>query len=391
MSVSAITSNSSVPQRLQAWVTLHGPAAVLRGRGDVSPGTADQWQVSVDHALGAVRPHGTVVVDLTDFVFDGGCGIDILADAQRRCLDTDRVLTIAGAGPLVVDQLHRCPACADTLAYSSVAVALARMANLRRRTAVPAPDDGGGYENLAPLFRRLRAYPEDSDERKRLREHIIERALPLAAHIAYRFGDKGEMRDDLIQVARLGLLRAVDRFDVSVGPDFLSFAIPTIMGEVRRHFRDRTWGLRVPRPVQETLLRIRPVINQLSQRLGRTPTAEEVAHECHLEREAVAEALLAGNAYRMASIDASVTDDDTTSRVESLGDDDPGFEYVDQRVTVTPLLADVSERDRRVLHMRFFEDMTQSDIAEQIGVSQMQVSRILSRTLADLRERSLAS
>ncbi|MEU1521702.1 RNA polymerase sigma factor SigF [Nocardia rhamnosiphila] len=249
------------------------------------------------------------------------------------------------------------------------------------------------YDNIEPLFGKAAALAEGDPARAELRAEIMRRCLPLAEHIARKFSGRGENYDDLLQVARLGLVNAVDRFDVSRGSSFLSFAVPTIMGEVRRHFRDNTWSVRVPRRVKELQLNLGPTIEILSQRLGRVPRAKEIAAELEIDVVEVTQALIAGNAYQASSLDAPATGDDGDSSalplVESLGAEEPSYGWLEDYLAIEPLLDELSERERQVLRMRFFESRTQSQIAEELGVSQMHISRILSRTLGWLREQAL--
>nr|WP_280397033.1 SigB/SigF/SigG family RNA polymerase sigma factor [Nocardia carnea] len=247
----------------------------------------------------------------------------------------------------------------------------------------------GGYDDVAGLFTRLAATEADSAEYAALRNELIGRCIPLADHIARKFSGRGEPFDDLTQVARVGLVHAVDRFDVSRGSNFLSFAVPTIMGEVRRYFRDNTWAMRVPRRVKETHLRIGAAVDSLSQSLGRSPTAKEIAAELDVDPDEVTQAVIAGNAYQPTSIDAaSVGRDTDASLLDTLGEEEAQFDRVEEYVAIRPLLAGLPERERRILTMRFFESMTQTQIAAQMGISQMHVSRILTKTLARLREQS---
>ncbi len=246
-----------------------------------------------------------------------------------------------------------------------------------------------GYDDVAILFERLAAAEEGSDRRAELRSQLISRCIPLADHIARKFSGRGEPFDDLTQVARVGLVHAVDRFDISRGSNFLSFAVPTIMGEVRRYFRDNTWAMRVPRRVKETHLRIGAAIDALSQSLGRSPTAKEIAAELDIDPDEVTQAVIAGNAYQPSSIDAvSVGRDTEASLLDTLGEEESQFDRVEEYVAIRPLLAGLPERERRILTMRFFESMTQTQIAQRMGISQMHVSRILAKTLARLREQT---
>lgn len=246
-----------------------------------------------------------------------------------------------------------------------------------------------GYDDVSALFERLAATEPGSVAHAVARDALINRCIPLADHIARKFSGRGEPFDDLSQVARVGLVHAVDRFDLSRGSNFLSFAVPTIMGEVRRYFRDNTWAMRVPRRVKETHLRIGAAVDQLSQRLGRSPTAKEIAAELDVDPDEVTQAVIAGNAYQPTSIDAaSVGRDSDASLLDTLGEEESQFDRVEEYIAVRPLLAGLPERERRILTMRFFESMTQTQIASQLGISQMHVSRILAKTLARLRELS---
>ncbi|WP_199743060.1 RNA polymerase sigma factor SigF [Nocardia stercoris] len=246
----------------------------------------------------------------------------------------------------------------------------------------------GGYDDVADLFTKL-AGTTEPDARAALRAQLVQRCIPLADHIARKFSGRGEPFDDLTQVARVGLLHAVDRFDISRGNNFLSFAVPTIMGEVRRYFRDNTWAMRVPRRVKETHLRIGATVDALSQRLGRSPTAKEIAAELDIDPDEVTQAVIAGNAYQPTSIDAvSSGRDSDASLLDTLGAEESQFDRVEEYIAIRPLLAGLPERERRILTMRFFESMTQTQIAQRMGISQMHVSRILAKTLARLREQS---
>jgi RNA polymerase sigma-B factor len=246
----------------------------------------------------------------------------------------------------------------------------------------------GEYRHLEPLFAELAALAADDPRRKRLRDDLVAQCMPLAQHVAQRFRGRGEPFDDLLQVARLGLLHAVDRFDASRGSPFIAFAVPTVMGEVRRYFRDNTWTMRIPRRVQEIHLRIGPAVERLTHSLRRAPTAGELAVELDVHPDDVAQALIAGNAYQPASLDAPTTGDGDDTVADMLGRPEPRYELVDEYLSIEPMIAQLPERERRVLELRFFGSQTQSAIAAQLGVSQMQISRILSATLDDLRRKA---
>jgi RNA polymerase sigma-B factor len=236
------------------------------------------------------------------------------------------------------------------------------------------------------MFCALRNLRTGSARFVQLRDRIVERCLPLADHIARRFDGRGEARDDLIQVARIGLLNAVNRFDVDTGSDFVSFAVPTIVGEVRRHFRDNTWSVKVPRRLKELHVLLSATTAELSQQLGRAPTASELAAELDIDRDTVVEGLVAGSSYNSVSLDAGGANDDMPVIADTLGDRDPGLELIEDREALRPLLAALPQRERTVLFLRFFESMTQSQIAARVGVSQVHVSRLLAESLARLRD-----
>ncbi len=218
------------------------------------------------------------------------------------------------------------------------------------------------------------------------RDELIEAHLGLAEYLARRFSNRGEPLDDLVQVASVGLLKAVDRFDPGRGVEFSTYATHTIVGELKRHFRDKGWAVRAPRRMQELYLRLGKIVSTLSQELGRSPTIPELATEAQVSEEEVLEALEAGQAYRFASLDApSPGDDDGDSMSSHLGEEDAGLVDAEHRVALSPLLEQLPRREQTILHLRFFEGMTQSEIANRLGISQMHVSRLLARSLAQLR------
>lgn len=243
------------------------------------------------------------------------------------------------------------------------------------------------YAEIEQLLTALGGVPRETTQFERKRGEIIVRCLPLADHIAYRFVGRGEPSDDLIQVARLGLVKAVDRYDPDKGR-FLAFAVPTIFGEVRRYFRDSAWGMRVPRRIKDTHLRVRTVIEPMSQRLGRAPTASELAVELGVGLDEVAQSLDAAYAFRPLSLDATVpgTQGDATT-MSRQGAEDPQYSFVEDCVALEDLLMKVSEQEREILRMRFCECMTQTQIAQRLGKSQVHVSRQLAATLERLRRR----
>jgi RNA polymerase sigma-B factor len=245
-----------------------------------------------------------------------------------------------------------------------------------------------GYEHLAPLFKEFASLPEDDPRRQQLRDELVTGHLPVAQHIARRFAHRGEPQEDLEQVATVGLINAVDRFEPDRGTDFLSYAVPTITGEVRRHFRDQAWSMRVPRRLKDLHVAIGAAVSELSQRLGRAPRPSEIAAHLKCDVDEVLEGLEAATAYRSASLDEVLTDDDASGHTaaDALGEADSALDQVEYRESVRPLLASLPERERTILLLRFFGNLTQTQIAQQVGISQMHVSRLLSQTLITLRD-----
>jgi len=243
--------------------------------------------------------------------------------------------------------------------------------------------DGAQRIQLREKFVNFSNNRDDGD----LRNELIEAHLGLAEYLARRFNNRGEPIDDLVQVASVGLLKAVDRFEPERGVEFSTYATHTIVGELKRHFRDKGWAVRAPRRLQELYLRLGKVIGVLGHELGRSPTVEELAKEAEVSEEDVLGALEAGQAYRFASLDAPALGDDDTDTVGSrFGGDDPGMVSAEHRASLSPLISELSEREQLILQLRFFEGLTQSEIAERLGISQMHVSRLLARSLAQLRQ-----
>jgi RNA polymerase sigma-B factor len=219
------------------------------------------------------------------------------------------------------------------------------------------------------------------------RERMITDLLPLARRLAGRYRHSGESLDDLEQVAYLGLVKAVDRYDPEAGP-LVRYAVPTILGELRRHFRDKGWGMHVTRTVQENLLRVTAAFDHLATRLGRTPTARDVADATGIPIEDVMDAIEAGRSYKPTSLDAPTTKSTSEPMPirDTVGRSDPHYDYVDVGVSLQPAFRRLPARERRIVELRFFEDLTQSEIASRIGISQMHVSRLLRRALDELHK-----
>jgi RNA polymerase sigma-B factor len=219
------------------------------------------------------------------------------------------------------------------------------------------------------------------------RDELVRMYLPLAQHLARRFAGRGESIDDLLQVASLGLVQAIDRFDPQREVQFSTFATVTIVGELKRHFRDRGWSIRVPRNLQETTLLVNRTIADLWQDLGRSPTAQDVADRAHLSVDEVLEAMEAAHAYSTSSLEAPI-DAEGVAMADTLGEVDPAMAISEDWISIEPGIRRLPQREQRILILRFFKGMTQAEIAEEIGISQMHVSRLLSRTLRTLRDQT---
>jgi RNA polymerase sigma-B factor len=235
------------------------------------------------------------------------------------------------------------------------------------------------WERSDELFRRL---PGDADAR----DELVLMHQPLAEYLARRFSGRGEALEDLAQVAMVALIKAIDRFDPGREVKFSTYATATIVGELKRHFRDKGWALRVPRRLQETGLRVSRVVSELSQELGRSPTVKEIAARTGLTPEEVVEGMDTVHAYSTTSLDAPV-DEEGKSSVQQIGAEDETLEILEGWASVAPALRRLPPRERRILYLRFFRGLSQTRIAEELGISQMHVSRLLARTLRQLREK----
>jgi RNA polymerase sigma-B factor len=230
----------------------------------------------------------------------------------------------------------------------------------------------------------LIAYHRGGDDAAR--EQVLVELMPLVRALASRYAGRGEPLEDLVQVGAVGLIKAVDRFDVDRGVEFSSYAVPTIVGEIRRHFRDRAWGMHVPRRLKELSVRLSRVLDELTTELGRSPTVAELAKAADVEEEDVIDALDSAQAYSTRSLEAPF-DDEGESLGDRLGVEETGYEEVEDGALVSAGLDVLDERERRIVELRFFEEMTQSQIAAELGISQMHVSRLLRRALESMRGR----
>jgi RNA polymerase sigma-B factor len=252
----------------------------------------------------------------------------------------------------------------------------------QRRSPLRTEED----ERASRLMAALSTLPPSHPDRPYLREQVIEAWLPMAYRLARRYARHGGMLDDLRQTATIGLIKAVDRFDAERGIDFVGLAIPTITGEIKRYFRDRTWSVRAPRRLQEMRLAIGQAQTELGHTLRRSPTVADIATYLNTSEEEVLEGLESSYAYRAVSLSTPVGDDSGFELGDTLGRQEHGYHLVELNVALAPAMACLTDRERRLIAMRFYGNQTQAYIAEQIGVSQMQVSRILACALGKLRK-----
>ncbi|MFI6103262.1 RNA polymerase sigma factor SigF [Streptomyces sp. NPDC051310] len=255
-----------------------------------------------------------------------------------------------------------------------------------------APKDARELSRL--FFDQLAVLEEGTPEYSRTRSTLIEMNMSLVRYAAGRFRSRGpEEMEDIVQVGMIGLIKAIDRFELSREVEFTSFAIPYIVGEIKRFFRDTSWAVHVPRRLQEARVQLARATEELRSRLGRTPTVKELSELMSLSEEEVVEARLASNGYTSASLDATISgsEDGEMAMADFIGTDDHALELVEDFHALAPMIAALDERDRQILHMRFVDELTQSQIGERLGVSQMHVSRLLSRTLSHLRDGMLTT
>ncbi|MFI6438780.1 RNA polymerase sigma factor SigF [Streptomyces sp. NPDC050759] len=350
--------------------------------GDDGPGGSRRMADGIDGIPEQARPHpqeDTVDTTATGLLDDGRRDVQ---GAVQGAPPAGR----AGVFPMPTEARARGRATGGTMsehernAEDGVAGA--------NNTPVPRhdPQDRSGAR---ALFVELRALKDGSPEYAELRNRLVRMHLPLVEHLARRFRNRGEPLDDLTQVATIGLIKSVDRFDPDRGVEFSTYATPTVVGEIKRHFRDKGWAVRVPRRLQELRLALTTATAELSQQHGRSPTVHELAEKLAISEEEVLEGLESANAYSTLSLDVPDTDDESPAVADTLGAEDEALEGVEYRESLKPLLEDLPPREKRILLLRFFGNMTQSQIAQEVGISQMHVSRLLARTLAQLREKLL--
>ncbi|NWF29868.1 RNA polymerase sigma factor SigF [Streptomyces sp. PKU-EA00015] len=301
-----------------------------------------------------------------------------------------------GPGAAATDVAPQAAAACDAAAEAAVTEAApagqqqsAGLEDLADLPAIPPFDEVDSLDARAlskTLFERLTILEEGTHEYAYVRNTLIELNLALVKFAASRFRTRSEPMEDIVQVGTIGLIKAIDRFELSRGVEFPTFAMPTIIGEIKRFFRDTSWSVRVPRRLQELRLDLAKAGDELSQQLDRTPTVGELAERLGIGRDEVVEGMAASNAYTASSLDAQPEEDDTESALaDRIGYEDHGLEGIEYVESLKPMIAGLAPRDRTILSLRFVANMTQSEIGEELGISQMHVSRLLTRTLVKLR------
>lgn len=332
-----------------------------------------------------------VVVDLVKVKLLEARAVGALVSAADQADRCGATLMAIGARGLVLDVLQIAGVDKRLRAHTEPAEILASCADGEADATDVYPGDvcarwpGSRDITVHGLLSGLGQLPEDAPERAELRSQAIEDNIGFATRLARRFRDRGEPLDDLTQVAFVGLVNAVDGYDPTRGCEFAGYATPTIVGEIRRYFRDKGWRIKVPRRLQERRLQVNRAKNELSQQLGASPTVADIAKHLQLEEDEVLEAIEVSRLYSPMSLSAPAGPDTDLDLADPIGEEDPGLEAVENRESVMPLLASLPQREQRILTMRFFGNMTQSQIAAELGISQMHVSRLLAQTLQQLR------
>ncbi|MFG2040803.1 SigB/SigF/SigG family RNA polymerase sigma factor [Dactylosporangium sp. NPDC048998] len=367
----------SVPA-LDIW--RNGDDEVLRPSGILDYAASVGLRVALSRRLDAGQLNLTV--DLSRLRLLDCAAADTLLHAQSEAQERGGALRAPGASDLVLDVLEIIGAAKQLRAYDDPPPGAPPVQEDEAEDVEPPSQ----WTTVNELLRQAAAMDRGDPRRGALRDRAVAHSLPLADRLARRFHGMGESPADLSQVAALGLMKAIEGFDPDYGTDFGGYATPTIVGELKRYFRDKGWGVHVPRRLQELRIEINRVRDSLGQRLGRSPTPKDVADHLGIDEEQVLEALVASSAYRPVSLFAPLGgDDDAGTLADVLGDDDRDIDGVEFRQAIKPLIARLPERERRILSLRFYGNRTQAQIAADLGISQMHVSRLLSRTLDGLR------
>ncbi|MER7007543.1 SigB/SigF/SigG family RNA polymerase sigma factor [Dactylosporangium sp. NPDC000555] len=314
--------------------------------------------------------------------------IKVMTYLQRRAGQLDGDVRLTGTAGTVLSAVEVAGVAKQLGAYDKLDWPVTQ----RQRHPVALQELRVGHGHWPPdvteLLTRMHRLDPDDPRRRHLRDEVIEACLPTARRLARRYGGAGEPLADLVQVAALGLVKAVDGFDPARGIEFGAYATPTIAGEIKRHFRDRTWGVRLPRRLQELRLQVGHARDELTQRLGRSPTVAELAAHLSTGEEDVIEVLGSGDAYRPVSLDTPThTAEESTTIADTIGGEPSEYNMVEFREALRVLVERLPEREQRILAMRFYGNLTQTEIAERVGLSQMHVSRLLAHALGFLRRR----
>jgi RNA polymerase sigma-B factor len=367
--------------------------AVVAVTGELEAITVPQLRATVAPLLQGSR--AGVVVDLSDVTLLDCAAIGSLMQMQGIADQGGGALQAVGATGRVLDVLEITGVAKRLGVHQSLDEAIASCGDpelIRRTSSIrsikPAEHPNGWIPDQAidVMLIELQSLAPAAPARARLRQQVIELALPLAGQLARRYANRGQSADDLLQVASLGLVKAVDGYDPDLGHRFIAYAVPTIVGELRRYFRDKTWGVRAPRRLQELRMDLVKAAETLTAVLDRSPTIAELAEYLDASEEEIIEAETAARGYRPTSLSQPLGDQPEAGElVDVLGADDADLELVDLHVSLPPLLAALPARERRIIALRFFGNLTQAEIARQVGISQMHVSRLLTRSLATLR------
>lgn len=335
------------------------------------------------------EPGHDLVVDVSAVHFLDATAIGTLVQVSNQTGPAGCTLRVTGASGIVLEVLETAGV-AKRLGVYDAGIGLSSGWSAGTVPGGPTdlnPDEDGTSDELVVfLLDTMSQLPPGSRERTQIRDRVVAACTPLATALARRFTHRGEPFDDLHQVAMVGLIKAVDGYDPGRGREFVAYAKPTILGELRRHFRDRTWSMSVPRRHKEMRLALNTARDELSQKLGRSPSAAELAEHLNVTTEQVLEAIEAAQAYQSVPLSTPVGDEDGVTLADLVGGNDPDLDAVEDRAALPALISQLPEREQRILTMRFYGNMTQSQIAESTGVSQMHVSRLLKASLGRLRE-----
>jgi RNA polymerase sigma-B factor len=348
-----------------------GAVARVQVRGELDLSSATELRRRLADALVA-RP-GELVVDIHDVRFLDCTAVGVLLEIRSEAASQGCAMRLSGAAGVVLEVLE-------------VAGVAKRLGVYAEEPAEEPAEERSSREFVTSMLDTMSQLTRGGPEHAQIRTEIVTACTPYATALARRFAYRGEPFDDLRQVAMIGLLKAVDGYDPHRGREFIAYATPTILGELRRHFRDQAWAMTVPRRFKEMRLQVNAARERLAQGLGRSPSVAELSAHLQVEPAEVLEAIEAAQAYQSMSLFTPLGDDERTSLVDLVGSGDPDLDAVEDRNTVSVMLSHLPEREQRILLMRFYGNMTQSQIAGEIGVSQMHVSRLLKGALEQLRE-----